>query len=202
MPSTDHRPARRGRLATGTTPLAVAAALAAVAAPSAAAAGTATTSATPISLTTQVMSEHVRQTAAWGDGMSALAGEKIKVLVSYANTGTTVQRNVRLAARLPAGATVAGSAILVNALHPAGRAIPTRGLTTGRLRVGDYAPAANAYLTLTVTMPPANALPCGVTPLGLRITEQGGTAHGQAVLHLHVHRNCPTSMTPVPVPGA
>lgn len=201
MPTTDHRPAHRGRPATGSTPLAVAAALAALAAPSTAAAGTAT-SAAPTSLTAQVMSEHLRQTAAWGDGMSTLAGEKIKVLVSYANTGTTVQRNVRLAARLPAGATVAGSAILVNALHPAGRAIPTRGLTTGRLRVGDYAPAANAYLTLTVTMPPANALPCGVTPLGLRITEQGGTAHGQAVLHLHVHRNCPTSMTPVPMPGA
>jgi len=198
MPSTDHRPGRRGRLATGTTPFAVAAAFAA---PSVAAAGT-STSATPTSLTAQVMSEHLRQTAAWGDGMSALAGEKIKVLVSYANTGTTVQRNVHLAARLPAGATVAGSAILVNALHRAGRAMPTRGLTTGRLRVGDYAPAANAYLTLTVTMPPANALPCGVTPLGLRITEQGGTAHGQAVLHLHVHRNCPTSMTPVLVPGA
>jgi len=149
-----------------------------------------------------VGASHLTEAAAWGDGMSALAGEKIKVLVSYANTGTTVQRNVHLAARLPAGATVAGSAILVNALHPAGRAIPTRGLTTGRLGVGDYAPAANAYLTLTVTMPPAKALPCGVTPLGLRITEQGGTAHGQAVLHLHLHRDCPTSMTPVPVPGA
>jgi len=120
MPTTDHRPARRGRLATGITPLAVAAALAA---PSAAAAGTAT-SATPTALTAQVMSEHLRQTAAWGDGMSALAGEKIRVLVSYANTGTTVQRNVRLAARLPAGATVAGSGILVNALHPGGRSPP------------------------------------------------------------------------------
>jgi len=198
MPSIEPRPARRRRLAAGTTPLAVAAALAA---PSAAAAGTAT-SAARTSLSAQVMSEHLRQTVAWGDGMSALAGEKIKVLVSYANTGTTVQRDVHLAVKLPAGATVAGSGILVNALHPAGRAIPTRGLTTGRLGVGDYAPAANAYLTLTVTMPPAKALPCGVTPLGLRITEQGGTAHGQAVLHLHVHRNCPTSIAPVPVPGA
>jgi len=57
------------------------------------------------------------------------------------------------------------------------------------------------------TPPPASHLggdggPRDLTPLGLRIMQQGGTAHGQAVLHLHVHRNCPTSMPPGPVPGA
>lgn len=88
-------------------------------------------------------------TKEWKDGVQAKKGDTVDYRLSYANTGTTEQKNVVLKDVLPKGLTyVPGSTKLQNASFPSGKAIAD-GINAGGVNIGHYAANSNAFLVFS-----------------------------------------------------
>ena len=113
-----------------------------------------------VSITKQV--EGLNQSNAWAASNTASPGDTLKYLITYQNTGNTVQNQVIIRDILPAGMTlVPGTTMVADVSHPNGIQMSTDDVTQGGLNLGDFGPTANAFVTFQVKVPTADQLTCG-----------------------------------------
>ncbi|MCL2869873.1 DUF11 domain-containing protein [Candidatus Saccharibacteria bacterium] len=107
----------------------------------------------------------VGQTA-WQKSVTAKPGDQVQYMLTYSNTGTTVQSNVVLKDTLPQGVTyVAGSSKLKNSNYPDGTTVSDNVVTSG-INIGNYGSGGVAYLMFTGQVAANDALAtCGVNTL-------------------------------------
>lgn len=88
----------------------------------------------------------------WVNQNSAEPGERIAYLISYTNTGNTTLTNMVVGDNFPPYMTyVPGSTIMVTGRYPNGVSVPD-GVTTGGIRVGNYAPGAGGHIRFEMTV--------------------------------------------------
>lgn len=145
--------------------------------------------------------EHLDQAEAWTSITAGQPGERFRVLISYTNTSPSIERDVTATLALPGKTVLDGTSTLTNALHPSGKSMPRAHLAKKGVNLGDYGGHSNGYLVTFIRMPNLRYVRCGVTSLAVTLTERSGSDHASATLILHVHRDCPTAMTPVAPPG-
>lgn len=127
-----------------------------------------------VSITKQV--EKAGQTNKWSTKNTANPGDTLKYLISYKNTGNTVQKQVVLRDNLPPKmALVSGTTYLADASHPKGVKVSDL-VTKGGINAGNFGAGATAYLTFEVKVPAASQLACGQTEF-----RNVGVAHPQGM---------------------
>jgi hypothetical protein len=106
--------------------------------------------------------ELASQTNAYVTNNTADPGDTLKYLISYTNTGNTVQDQVIIRDNLPPGETlVPNTTMIADASNPNGVADTTNDVTLGGLNLGDFGAGANAYVEFQVTLPSASSMACG-----------------------------------------
>ncbi len=89
-------------------------------------------------------------TKEWSKTIEAKVGDKVEFLIQYKNTSDLRQAGVAIKDTMPSNLRyIPGSTTLKNASHPKGDRIVDDYLVTTGLRIGNYGPGANAYLTFT-----------------------------------------------------
>lgn len=149
-----------------------------------------------VSVTKQVRAQG---TTAWAASMTGTPGEKVQYLISYANTGNTMQNNVVIGDKLPAGVTyVAGSTQLANGVYPSGKTMPD-GLTTNGLVIGSYPSGIKAWVMFDAVLPTADKLSCGTNVLhNIATAQPEGMPVYYGTADVTVNKTCtPPPKTPV-----
>ena len=101
--------------------------------------------------------------SSWQKNITAAPGEEIDYLISYKNTGSTVQNNVLIKDQLPQGVAYVGSSSnLANTANPKGVKTDD-GVTVNGINVGNYAPNGAAYVKFTAKI--SDKLNCGKNDL-------------------------------------
>jgi uncharacterized repeat protein (TIGR01451 family) len=114
-----------------------------------------------VSIVKQV--EKKGETNKWATSNTANPGDTLKYLITYKNTGNSIQNQVVLRDNLPPKMTlVPGTTSLADASHPSGVAVADT-VTQGGINAGNFGAGANAFVTFEVTVPAADQLACGVT---------------------------------------
>lgn len=114
-----------------------------------------------VSITKQV--EKSTETNKWASSNTANPGDTLKYLISYKNTGNSVQNQVVLRDNLPPKMTlVPGTTFLADASHPSGVKVGDT-ITQGGVNAGNFGAGANAFVTFEVKVPTADQLACGET---------------------------------------
>lgn len=104
-------------------------------------------------------------TKEWSKTIEAKVGDKVEFLIQYKNTSDLRQAGVAIKDTMPSNLRyIPGSTTLKNASHPKGDRIVDDYLVTTGLRIGNYGPGANAYLTFTAEVVDDN-LTCGSNTL-------------------------------------
>lgn len=86
----------------------------------------------------------------WQDVVEADVGDRVEFLIQYCNIGTATQREVRLKDTLPNHLRyVAGSTKIMNSNYPNGAKINEDYIVTDGIKIGNYAPNANAFIMFT-----------------------------------------------------
>lgn len=99
---------------------------------------------------------------AWQKSVTANAGDTIEYQMSYKNTGNDRVNNVVFQDKLPAGLSyVPGSTYLKNGTNPNGLKISDNVTSESGVNVGDYNPAAAAYIKFSAKVNDTSALKCG-----------------------------------------
>ena len=117
------------------------------------------------------VSKQVHKTGAtgWKENDTVKPGDKVDFLVTYKNTGTTLQNNVVLKDTLPQGLSyVNHTTYVANTANPDGLLLDAKSdtATTSGVNIGNYAPGAAAYIKLTAKVANNDQLPvCGVNTL-------------------------------------
>jgi uncharacterized repeat protein (TIGR01451 family)/LPXTG-motif cell wall-anchored protein len=115
------------------------------------------------------MSKQVRKSGetAWQESVATKPGDTVDFLISYKNTGETRQNNVVMKDILPNGLTyVDGTSYLRNGTNPDGAKISDNITKPVGVNVGDYNPAAAAYVKFSAKVNANNDLPvCGPNKL-------------------------------------
>lgn len=107
--------------------------------------------------------EKLGQSNAWTTNNTANPGDTLKYLISYKNTGNSVQNQVILRDNLPPKMTlVPGTTYLADASHPSGVKVDDT-ITQGGVNAGNFGAGANAFVTFQVKVPEADQLACGDT---------------------------------------
>lgn len=124
------------------------------------------------------MSKQVRKTGAtaWTESVTANPGDSVDYLVSYKNTGQVSQKDVVVRDTLPKGMDyVAGTSYLRNGANPDSLKISDNIVQPVGVNVGNYAPAAAAYVKFTAKVD-AKDLECGTNKLinKARVVVDGG----------------------------
>ena len=115
-----------------------------------------------VSITKKV--EGVNQSNAWTTTMTANPGDTVKYMITYTNTGNTVENQVVIRDNLPPKMVlVPNSTYLYNVANPNGFLFPNNDITQGGEVIGNYGAGANAYVVFKVTIPTADKLACGNT---------------------------------------
>lgn len=84
---------------------------------------------------------------AWFENIEMQAGKVVRYRIQFKNTGNVTLKNAVLKDQLPAGLSyIKGSSILVNANNPKGKAIADGITDKNGINIGDYKPAANAFV--------------------------------------------------------
>lgn len=108
--------------------------------------------------------EGVNQTNAWTTQNTANPGDTLKYMITYQNTGNTVQNNVVIRDNLPPKMSlVSGSTVVYTTATPNGSKQPDDNITGGGIDIGSYLPNAGAYVVFEVKVPDAGQLACGLT---------------------------------------
>lgn len=112
---------------------------------------------------------HKTGTTGWKENETVKPGDKVDFLVTYKNTGTTLQNNVVLKDTLPQGLSyVSHTTYVANTANPDGLLLDAKSdtATTSGVNIGNYAPGAAAYIKLTAKVANNDQLPvCGVNTL-------------------------------------
>jgi len=98
----------------------------------------------------------------WKENVNAKAGDIVEFQLTYRNTGNTNQMNVTISDKLPAGLTyISGSTKIRDGIRPNGASLPD-GIIGSGLVLGNYAPAAAAYVLFEAKVSPKTSdLVCG-----------------------------------------
>ena len=101
----------------------------------------------------------------WKEVEAVNPGDSVDYLVTYKNTGTTVQNDVVISDALPAGVSyVADSTYVANGTNPNGIKVSDN-IIKG-INIGSYAPGAAAYIKFTAKVAANNDLEvCGINTL-------------------------------------
>lgn len=105
--------------------------------------------------------KEVRQagTTGWHNSVTAKKGSVVEYLLSYENTGTISQLDVKLKDILPAGLTyLSGKTKVYDDENPDGATVGN-GIANGGITIGNYAPGGSAYLSLQARV---DGDPCSV----------------------------------------
>ena len=104
-------------------------------------------------------------TTTWHNSITAEPGDIVEYMITYKNTGTTVQNNVVIVDELPNGITyIEGSTRLINSNNPDGKSVAD-GVTTTGINIGSYAPGAMARVTFQARVVSEGYLQCGTNTL-------------------------------------
>jgi uncharacterized repeat protein (TIGR01451 family) len=150
-----------------------------------------------VKITKQV--EKSTDTNKWATTNTANPGDTLKYLISYSNTGNTVQNNVVIRDNLPTKETIVpGTTFLANESHPNGVLVNNDAVTTTGINVGTYNPGANAYVTFQVKLADATALTCGEnTFINVGVAHPEGMSEYYNTATTTVTKSCiPTPNTP------
>ena len=115
-------------------------------------------------LTKQV---RISGTTDWKETVAVKTGDSVDYLITYKNTGTTVQNDVVISDTLPAGVTYkAGTTYVVNSTNPSGVKVSDK-IVSGGINISDYAPGAAAYVKFSaIITAKSDSLPtCGTNTL-------------------------------------
>ena len=94
----------------------------------------------------------VSGTTEWKETVAVKTGDSIDYLITYKNTGTTVQNDVVISDALPVGvAYKAGTTYVVNSTSPSGVKVSDK-IVSGGINISDYAPGAAAYVKFSATV--------------------------------------------------
>jgi uncharacterized repeat protein (TIGR01451 family) len=103
----------------------------------------------------------------WSNKNTARPGDTLSYLISYKNTGNTVQHDVIIRDSLPPHMTlVPGTTKLANATYPQGKAVASNDVVNGGIIIGNYGAGANAFVTFDVKIDDASKLSCGENEFG------------------------------------
>lgn len=116
------------------------------------------------------VSKQVRKTGTtnWTDEKLAVsASSEVDYLITYNNTGTTVQNDVVIKDVLPTGVTLkSGTTYIVNAANPNGLKISDNIASAGGINIGNYDAGAAAYIKFTANVSrSSDSLTCGANDL-------------------------------------
>lgn len=115
------------------------------------------------------MTKQVRKAGdtTWQESVATKPGDTVEYQISYKNTGETRQNNVVVKDILPAGLTyVDGSTYLKNGTNPTPLKVSDNLTKSTGINVGDYNPAAAAYVKFSAKVNANDSLPvCGPNKL-------------------------------------
>lgn len=121
--------------------------------------------------------EEANQTNAWAQSNTASPGDTLKYMITYQNTGNTIENQVIIRDNLPPKMTlVPNTTTLYDVSHPSGLLLPDNDITQGGENIGNFGAGANAYVVFEVQVPPADQLACGTTQF-----TNVGVAHPQGM---------------------
>jgi uncharacterized repeat protein (TIGR01451 family) len=107
--------------------------------------------------------EKLGESNKWATQNTANPGDTLKYLITYKNTGNTVENQVVIRDNLPPKMTlVPGTTYLADASHPQGVKVSDT-VTQGGINAGNFGAGAAAYVTFEVKVPDASQLACGET---------------------------------------
>lgn len=137
------------------------------------------------------------QTNAWTSKNSANPGDTLKYLISYQNTGNSVENQVIIRDNLPPKMTlVPGTTYAADATNPSGIKV-SDDVTQGGIDLGNFGAGATAYVTFQVKVPAADQLSCGANEF-----RNVGVVHPQNMDEYYntadtdVNRQCQNVTTP------
>jgi len=108
---------------------------------------------------------HKTGTTGWKETDAVNAGDNVDYLITYKNTGTTMQNNVVLKDALPQGISyVSHTTYVANTANPNGLLLDAQSdkATTTGVNIGNYGPGATAYIKFTAKVASSDQLVCGV----------------------------------------
>ena len=120
--------------------------------------------------------EKANETNAWKQNNTANPGDTLKYLITYQNTGNTVQKQVIIRDNLPPHMTlVPGTTYLATATNPNGVKVGDT-VTQGGINAGNFGAGANAFVTFQVKIDDADKL-----AEGENIFRNVGVAHPEGM---------------------
>ncbi len=147
------------------------------------------------------MSKQVRKDGDtnWSKSVNVNLGDTVNYLISYKNTGDDIADNVLFRDQLPAGMTyVPGTTVLRNGTNPVGLTL-NDDLTTGTgVNVGDYEPAATAYVKFSAKVTDTT-LNCGTKTYTNTAHITVDNAYKEDTADVNVSVPCQPGQTPAPV---
>ena len=151
-----------------------------------------------VSIVKQV--EKKGETNKWATSNIANPGDTLKYLITYKNTGNSVQNQVVIRDNLPPKLTlVPDTTYLADASHPSGvKAADT--IAQGGINAGNFGVGANAFVTFEVKVPEADQLACGDTEfrnVGVVRPEGMNEYYNTAITTVTKVCTPPTPQTPV-----
>lgn len=100
--------------------------------------------------------------AEWSNKNTAKTSDTLSYLITYQNTGNTVQHDVIIRDSLPPHMTlVSGTTKLANKTYPQGKSVASNDIVNGGIIIGNYGAGANAFVTFDVKIDDASKLSCG-----------------------------------------
>ena len=143
------------------------------------------------------VTKQVRKTGetTWNKTQAVKAGDSVDYLVTYKNTGSTVQNNVVLKDTLPTGVSyVSGTTYVANTANPNGLLLDQKSdtATTTGSNIGNYAPGAAAYIKFTAKVGANATLPkCGANTLTNKAEIQTDNGNKSDTADVTVNKDCP-----------
>lgn len=137
---------------------------------------------------------HKSGTTGWKEKEAVNPGDNVDFLITYKNTGTTVQNNVVLKDTLPQGLTyVSHTTYVANTTNPQGLLLDAKSdtATTTGANIGNYAPGAAAYVKLTAKVANNDQLPaCGPNKLVNKAEIQTDNGNKSDTAEVTVNKEC------------
>lgn len=95
---------------------------------------------------------HTTGVDGWKKSESLKVGDSVDFLITYKNTGTTIQNDVVIEDLLPSGVTyTSGTTFLANTTNPDGLLVGDN-IASGGINIGAYSPGAVAYIKFSATI--------------------------------------------------
>jgi uncharacterized repeat protein (TIGR01451 family) len=145
-----------------------------------------------VQVTKQV--EEASQTNSWVSTLNANPGDTLRYMISYINTGNTVENQVVALDNLPAQLTIVpNTATLVDAANPNGIAVSEAQLTNGGVNIGNFTGGSTAALTFEATVATTSQMACGQSQIANTASVQPqGMSQYMATATVDVNNVCQT----------